>query len=334
MKLYDVYKPNKGRISKDCHTEQWLDTNDVQQHEALGYVVIPKDHEKSKTISIYQIDTYRDRDRLCFTNYRSLESIQKSSKINSSIYDKVFEGTVDCVNLEEIYTKFNVDHPKEYRGRSLSVSDIVSIHDASSHTTKHYYCDSIGFKEVEFNAENTCDISSNRRETETMKIVVLEPDKEAEVRVIQNDLDEISNIVGGYVGYCYPFSNPDIVMLFDDDAKLKGDWQFNRSLKTPDGTPFDLLAGTVVICGTVHLRSGAAYGSLTQTQIHEVMEQYEFPEYLVKQNEQYICIPHRENEPISGFSMLSKSEQSEVKDLAEQVFFVPNFETDQEQIFE
>ena len=29
--------------------------------------------------------------------------------------------------LEEMYTKFNIDHPEDFRGHSLSVSDIVAI---------------------------------------------------------------------------------------------------------------------------------------------------------------------------------------------------------------
>ncbi len=30
-------------------------------------------------------------------------------------------------SLEDIYTRFNIDHPKDFRGHSLSVSDFSEI---------------------------------------------------------------------------------------------------------------------------------------------------------------------------------------------------------------
>lgn len=48
--------------------------------------------------------------------------------------------------LEDIYTRFNIDHPEDFKGHSLSVSDVVVLHEKGSDTA--YYVDSIGFKEV------------------------------------------------------------------------------------------------------------------------------------------------------------------------------------------
>jgi len=31
--------------------------------------------------------------------------------------------------LEDIYRRFNIDHPEDFRGHSLSVSDVVVLHD-------------------------------------------------------------------------------------------------------------------------------------------------------------------------------------------------------------
>lgn len=45
--------------------------------------------------------------------------------------------------LEDLHYIFNMDHPEDYRGRSLSVSDIVKINN-----DKCYYCNSLGWKEV------------------------------------------------------------------------------------------------------------------------------------------------------------------------------------------
>ena len=48
--------------------------------------------------------------------------------------------------LEGLYTKFNVDHPEDFRGHSLSVSDIVALKTDS--VVSYHYVDSIGFKEL------------------------------------------------------------------------------------------------------------------------------------------------------------------------------------------
>lgn len=34
---------------------------------------------------------------------------------------------MECGTLEEVYQMFNLDHPDGYRGRSLSVSDVVEV---------------------------------------------------------------------------------------------------------------------------------------------------------------------------------------------------------------
>lgn len=48
--------------------------------------------------------------------------------------------------LEGLYEKFNIDHPSDFRGHSLSVSDIVALNTAGVVTC--HYVDSIGFVEL------------------------------------------------------------------------------------------------------------------------------------------------------------------------------------------
>lgn len=82
-------------------------------------------------INIYQINSSRDEQRLKFEDYESLVRRQGSSEINSSLYDRVFSGEVSCKDLEDVYTMFNVRHPADYRGHSLSISDVVEVVDNS-----------------------------------------------------------------------------------------------------------------------------------------------------------------------------------------------------------
>lgn len=63
-------------------------------------------------------------------------------------YNMVFDGEIDTNDLEEIYTKFNVDHPYGFTGHSLSMSDMVELYDDKG--SEFHYVDHFGFKEVEF----------------------------------------------------------------------------------------------------------------------------------------------------------------------------------------
>ena len=78
------------------------------------------------------------------------DSIKDKSLIKKENYVKVygFEGCLGefdtNVKLEAIYTAFNRNHPIGFRGHSLSVSDVVSLNG------EYYFCDSFGFKKIEF----------------------------------------------------------------------------------------------------------------------------------------------------------------------------------------
>ena len=48
--------------------------------------------------------------------------------------------------LEDIYRTFNIDHPADFKGHSLSVSDVVVLHQNGQDTA--HYCDSVGFQQV------------------------------------------------------------------------------------------------------------------------------------------------------------------------------------------
>lgn len=63
-------------------------------------------------------------------------------------YKTVYDGEVDTNELEELYTKFNIDHPLGYEGHSLSISDVLELYDESG--SIFYYCDTFGFKEISF----------------------------------------------------------------------------------------------------------------------------------------------------------------------------------------
>ncbi len=103
-------------------------------------------------IKIYQIENDRDEKRVKFLRFDSLEKFQGSSKVNPEIYDLVYSSDVECKSLEDVFQMFNIAHPEDFKGHSLSVSDVVEVCEASDVKKGFYFCDSFGFKEIEFDS--------------------------------------------------------------------------------------------------------------------------------------------------------------------------------------
>ena len=71
--------------------------------------------------------------------------------INLMDYDGVYYGrSIDGENLiavlENLYEMFNINHPLDFNGHSLSVSDIVVLFDDNG--CRWYYCDSFGWRDI------------------------------------------------------------------------------------------------------------------------------------------------------------------------------------------
>lgn len=109
--------------------------------------------------NLYQINTNKDLDGMCFMSLDSAykkhgeydASSGKLVNINTSIYEKTYGGEVEKVkSLEDIYVMFNVDKPRGYEGRSMSVSDVIEVINSDEIKPGYYYCDVVGFEEVNF----------------------------------------------------------------------------------------------------------------------------------------------------------------------------------------
>lgn len=101
-------------------------------------------------VRIYQIDFERDEKFLC---YRNLETVLErcGGIIPAESYNMVFEYEALSDNLERLFFIFNEAHPKGYKARSMSMSDVVEVIDPIN-GSKFFFCDKIGFKEVSFDA--------------------------------------------------------------------------------------------------------------------------------------------------------------------------------------
>jgi len=170
-------------------------------------------------LKIYQIDTNKDEHGVMFMSMDYVRRKTGTDVPDSKIYEKVYEGKVDCKDLEKVYEMFNTDHPEGYKGHSLSVSDIVEVTDSDTVKEGFYYCDDVGFKEVDFTpiAEKEAQNDAKNK----LKVLFVEPNKVARFIEIEDDLKVMQDIVGGYIAEYLPFDD-DVALVCNDEGKLDG----------------------------------------------------------------------------------------------------------------
>ena len=231
-------------------------------------------------IAIYQVNMGRDHNRVAFQSLDEMERFQGSSEIESEIYDKVFEGEVNCENLEDVYRMFNLDHPKGYKGRSISVSDVVEVIGESGEST-FSYCDSIGFQKVQFDPDLTEELKE-----EKIKVVLCEPGKLARVTEITNTLEGLQATVKGDIEAFYPFEEA-VCIVCNEEGKFNG-CAPSRAVYGENKEMLDVIFGPFFICDC----SGQNFGSLDREQLERFKKQFRNPEKLISVNGKILSVPY------------------------------------------
>ena len=141
--------PNRSRVDEMLAAAEKAEREYAA--EAAAYAQIPADivaqarAAQGDTFSIYQLkpgDSTRDY------RFEPLDTIRNNGlSVKPENYEQVYTAPLTAKdNLESIYTRFNVDRPADFTGHSLSVSDIVVLHQDGKDTA--HYCDRAGFSEV------------------------------------------------------------------------------------------------------------------------------------------------------------------------------------------
>ena len=234
-------------------------------------------------IKIYQINMGRDERRVAFMGSDEFPRFTGSTEINSSIYDCVFDGNVDCRNLEDVYYDFNNDRPKGYTGRSLSVSDIVEVTESDVVDSGFYYCDTVGFTPVKFEPEK----AKPMKPKETITVILCEPGKFARKAEIGTTLADLQGAVGGDIQAIYPYEE-EVAVVCDDEGKISGK-ALNRAIYNEDGEMVDIIAGTFFICDC----SGENFGSLSKEQLERYGAQFHYPENFIRINDEIKALKYK-----------------------------------------
>ena len=142
------------------HVEEMLSFAEQAEREyaaqAAAYVQTPSDivdqaravqeePAQEDRFSIYQL---KGGDETLDYRFEPLDAIRRNGlSVDSANYELVYTAPLtERDNLESIYTRFNIDRPADFHGHSLSVSDIVVLHQAGKDTA--HYCDRFGFSQV------------------------------------------------------------------------------------------------------------------------------------------------------------------------------------------
>jgi hypothetical protein len=108
-----------------------------------------------------------------------------------------------------------------------------------------------------------------------MKILVVEPLKVPYEKEIDGSLELMQDVVGGLIQLIYPFEDPELALICNDEGKILG-LPYNRALRDENGRIYDVVAGTFFLCRAP--ADSENLEGLTEGQLKWGKERFTFPE--------------------------------------------------------
>ena len=109
-----------------------------------------------------------------------------------------------------------------------------------------------------------------------MKVIIVEPNEKARIAEIDNSLETLQSIVGGYIECIYPFDD-NVGIICNEEGKLIG-LDPNRALKDDEGNIYDIIFGTFIVAGLTE----DDFGSLTDEQAEKYLAEFILPEIIFR----------------------------------------------------
>ena len=106
------------------------------------------DYEKEYGINTYTVYQLKEGEELHPYRFEGSEYLEAAGlSVDRANYEAVYAASfTPGENLESIYTDLNIHRPDNFRGHSLSVSDVVVLQEYGKETA--HFCDRFGYKEV------------------------------------------------------------------------------------------------------------------------------------------------------------------------------------------
>ena len=124
----------------------------VKSFRNLSGIEDRAEKKNKPTYKIYQLKKGEEYHNLRFTRWDDMPRFNLS--FDRKNYDEVYGGNIADVTkfpfkegiLEDIFKKFNNDRPEDFKGHSLSVSDVVVLEDKEGSSA--YFVDTVGMADV------------------------------------------------------------------------------------------------------------------------------------------------------------------------------------------
>ena len=139
--IFGVHKEDWNALIEYRAMKEELAGSEATKEALRGYGAKEQDEN---TFTIYQLKDDVPVDY----HFRSLERLQENGlAVDPANYEKIYTAPLTPgMGLERIFEKFNFDRPEDFKGHSLSVSDVVVLHQNGTDTA--HYTDSIGFVDI------------------------------------------------------------------------------------------------------------------------------------------------------------------------------------------
>jgi len=104
------------------------------------------------------------------------------------------------------------------------------------------------------------------------KVLIVEPEKAPREADIENNLESLQSVVGGYIEAVYPFDDR-VAIICNEEGKLQG-MPLNRALRDESDTMYDIVAGTFIVCGL----GEEDFSSLPPEMMDKYRDHFRYPE--------------------------------------------------------
>ncbi|MBP3490202.1 MAG: DUF3846 domain-containing protein [Roseburia sp.] len=122
-------------------------------------------------------------------------------------------------------------------------------------------------------------------EADTITMLLVEPNEHPKVIEAKTGLEDLQQLVGGFIEVVYPFEDP-VGLIVNEEGKING-LPLNRALRDENNEVYDVIAGSFLVTGLTE----DSFGSLTPEQIGKFEELFHQPEAFVKMGRSIMAIP-------------------------------------------
>lgn len=119
-----------------------------------------------------------------------------------------------------------------------------------------------------------------------MQVIMLEPNKQAYIKEIDNDLASMQAEVDGYIEIIYPFEDENVGLCCNEEGKLNG-LPLNRAILDKDGEIIDIIAGKAFLCDC----SEDELQSLSPELTEKYVKKFYYPQFFINFNGKIVGFP-------------------------------------------